>query len=231
MATWFAAVRIIDDLTESISALHIQAATGLLAIAVLIVVMNWFFHKVYWTAWISMHNRRKETLLQREPKGHDGVMTARLLWGLGLLGFTSLYREGFEIVLFLQSYRLKLGSSAVFRGASVGILLASSVALLTFVAHQRLPYRRMLVLTGVMLACVLLVMTGEEVQEMQLAHWLRTTEIPMLATTMPDWIGMWFAIFPNVEGLTGQIVAATLVFGSYFVSERRVRTRYTSGLH
>ena len=35
---------------------------------------------------------------------------AVLVWGMGLLGFTSFYREGFEVVLFLQSYRLKSGA-------------------------------------------------------------------------------------------------------------------------
>ena len=26
---------------------------------VLLVVMNWFFHKVYWTGWISNHHKRR----------------------------------------------------------------------------------------------------------------------------------------------------------------------------
>ncbi len=63
VATWFVAVRIIDDLEDSVSALALQAATGLLAVVVLLVVMNWFFHKVYWTGWISMHTERKRRLL------------------------------------------------------------------------------------------------------------------------------------------------------------------------
>ena len=33
----------------------------------------------------------------------------RVVVGLALLGFTSLYREGVEIVLFLQTYRLQVG--------------------------------------------------------------------------------------------------------------------------
>ena len=33
------------------------ARPGLLAVAVLLVVMNWFFHKIYWTGWIAAHNR------------------------------------------------------------------------------------------------------------------------------------------------------------------------------
>jgi len=41
----------------------LQVGTGLLAIVVLLVVMNWFFHKMYWTGWISLHNRKKQRLV------------------------------------------------------------------------------------------------------------------------------------------------------------------------
>src|ERR1035438_5103488 len=46
IATWFIAVGIVNDLTANVSALNLQAATGLLAVVVLLVVMNWFFHKL-----------------------------------------------------------------------------------------------------------------------------------------------------------------------------------------
>ena len=62
------------------------------------------------------------------------------------------------------------------------------MGVLTFVAHRRLPYRRMLVFTGVMLGLVLLVMVGEQAQEMQLAHWLPTTPVGALQRIIPGWI-------------------------------------------
>jgi len=34
-----------------------RSPSGLLAVAVLLVVMIWFFHEIYWTGWISAHNR------------------------------------------------------------------------------------------------------------------------------------------------------------------------------
>jgi high-affinity iron transporter len=214
--TWFIAVGILSDLNGSVSALNLQAATGLLAIIVLLIVMNWFFHKIYWGGWISMHNRRKRDLLN-EPKSSRG----RLLWGLGLLGFSSLYREGFEVVLFLQSYRLKLGGTAVLLGALVGLFFTAIVALLNFVAHRRLPYRKMLVLTGLMLGVVLLVMVGEQAQEMQLAGWIPTTPLPALAKVIPDWLGLWFSLFPTMETLGAQFFATVLVIGSYFLAGRK----------
>ncbi|HUI07058.1 MAG TPA: FTR1 family protein [Verrucomicrobiae bacterium] len=219
VATWIVAVRVVSSLLENVSALHLQAATGLLAIIVLLVVMNWFFHKVYWGGWISMHTRRKTELLRDAGKAQ--ISQARLRWGLCLLGFASLYREGFEVVLFLQSYQLRLGARTVLEGALLGLFFSGIVAVLTFVTHHRLPYRKMLVLTGVMLGLVLLVMVGEQGQEMQLAHWLPTTPIPALTKLIPAWMGMWFAVFPTVETLLGQALAAALVVGCYFAPRFR----------
>lgn len=216
LATWFAVVGIVNDLTQSLNALYVQAATGLLAIVVLLVVMNWFFHKIYWTGWISMHNRRKQELI-RDAAG--GVSTRKkVLWGMLLLGFTSLYREGVEVVLFLQSYRLKLGGEPVLYGVLAGLFFTGIVAVLTFLAHRKLPYRKMLVLTGVMLGAVLLVMVGEQAQEMQLAHWLPVTPIPWLR--IPAWMGLWFSVFPTVETLAAQGLAAVAVLGSYFIARK-----------
>ncbi len=211
VATWFVVVAIISSINAP--ALDVQAATGLLAIVVLLVIMNWFFHKVYWTGWIGLHHKGRRRAL-------EGAGAAFL--GLALLGFSAVYREGFEIVLFLQSLRLEVGAFPVLEGAAVGLLLTSIVAVLTFVAHRRIPYKKMLIATGVLLGLVLVVMVGEEVQEMQLAGWLSTTEVGL---PLPGWAGVWFAAFPNLEGLVAQAVAALLVIGSYLVVERKKRPR------
>jgi high-affinity iron transporter len=220
LITWVIAVGIVSNLAENIPALDLQAATGLLAVVVLLVVMNWFFHKVYWSGWIGLHNRKKKDLLNKADD--SGISERRLLWGLGLLGFASLYREGFEVVLFLQSYYLKMGGAIVLGGALLGILLSGLVAVLTFVAHSRLPYRKLLISTGVMLGFVLLIMVGEQAQEMQLANWIPTTKIGALESVIPDWMGVWFSIFPTVETLVAQLLAAILVIGSYYAARRRV---------
>jgi hypothetical protein len=40
-----------------------------------------------------------------------------------------------------------------------------------------------------------------------------------VALSIPGWVGLWFAIFPTVEGLVAQALAAALVVGSYFGAE------------
>jgi high-affinity iron transporter len=210
IATWFIVVAIISSINAP--ALDVQAGTGLLAIVVLLVIMNWFFHKIYWTGWITHHNRRKKSLMESPNRAGTAVFR-----GLVLVGFTCVYREGFEVVLFLQSMRLKAGSQVVLDGVLIGLGLTLIVAALTFVAHYRLPYRKMLVLTGAMLGAVLLVMVGEQVQEMQIAGWISTTAIDI---HMPDWLNLWFGVYPTIESLSSQAAAAVFVIGSYFLARR-----------
>ncbi len=224
VGTWFLAIWLIGVVGGQ--ELDVQAATGIPAIVVLLVVMNWFFHRMYWTGWIAHHHKRRRLLL-----GSAGVESAnvrRLMLGFALLGFTSVYREGFEVVLFLQTLRVHFGSSVVLEGVTLGLLATGAVGVLTFGLHQRLPYRRLLVITGAMLCVVLLVMVGEEVNEMQLAGWIGTTAI---GVHLPGWMGTWFSIFPNVETIAAQAVAIAVVLGSYFVAEHlRVRRPRARGL-
>ena len=92
--------------------------------------------------------------------------------------------------------------------------------MLTFVLQQRLPYRKMLITTGILLGVVLLVMVGEQAQEMQLAHWIPTTPIQSLLNFIPPWLNLWFAVFPTYETITAQLLAAILVVGSYYAARR-----------
>ncbi len=211
VGTWFAVIWFIGQFHGG--EFDVQAATGIPALIVLMIVMNWFFHKIYWTGWISHHHKRRRGLLSSDPDTNK----RRLLLGLALLGFTSVYREGFEIVIFLQNLRELYGSSVVLEGVTIGLLFTAAAGVLTFGLHQRLPYKRLLIITGVMLLFVLLVSVGEEVNEMQLAGWIGTTEIQGLS--IPGWMGTWFSLFNNWETFIGQFIALAFVIGSYVAAQ------------
>ena len=213
VATWFGAVWVLG--LFGTDGLTLQAATGLPAIIVLLIVMNWFFHRVYWTGWISHHHKRRRGLLAGDGGDGDTAMR-RVLLGFALLGFTSIYREGFETVLFLQNLRITFGANVVLEGVVLGSLFTVAVGVLTFALHTRLPYKKLLIITGGMLLVVLFVMVGEEVNEMQLAGWIGTTPIGI---SFPGWAGQWFSLFPNVETIVAQFGAVLIVAGSYLAAQ------------
>ena len=217
IVTWFVVVGLISVVPAP--EYDIQAGTGLLAVVVLLIIMNWFFHKLYWTGWITHHNRRKRDVMETAGVGKS------LYQGLLLVGFTSVYREGFEVVLFLQGLKNQAGAHGtqiVMIGAGIGLLLTAIVAVLTFVAHAKLPYRKMLIATGIMLGFVLFVMVGETMQEMAQAKWFTPTQIG----TWPDWLGTWFAVFPWVQSLAAQVIAVVYVVGTYAFARMLVKRRH-----
>ena len=165
---------------------------------------------------ISLHNRKKQELASYAKHGEKA---RRLMSRMGLLGFSSFYREGFEVVLFLQSFRLRVGGEPVLGGVLLGLLTTTAVAVLTFLIHHHLPYRRMLVVTGVMLAVVLLVMVGEEAQEMQLAGWLPTTPLAGIGDMVPSLAGLGSHFFSRRDSAFA-ISAGALPLGSYLTARR-----------
>jgi high-affinity iron transporter len=215
VVTWF----LVQALLSAASGLgpRLEAITGFVAIVVLLIVLNWFVHKVYWSDWIGRHHRQRRRVLARVGLG------ATL--GLVLLGFTSVYREGFEVVLFLQTLQLQAGSSTVLEGVALGLGGTAVVGALTFWLHRKLPYKRMLVLTGFLLGMVLVVMIGGTARTFQDLGWLPHHSLPF---SVPQWLGAWFEIYPTYETIGIQVVAALFVVGSYVLAKhvkvtRRVR--------
>src|SRR3954453_21691813 len=207
VVTWF----VVQALLDAASPLgpRLEAITGFIAIAVLLVVLNWFVHKVYWTGWIAKHHRQRRKVL-----GRVGISATV---GLVALGFTSVYREGFEVVLFLQNLKLKSGSGVVLEGVAFGLAATALVGVLTFVVQRKLPYRKMLIATGVLIGVVLVVMIGGTALSFQDLGWLPEHPTPF---TVPVWMGSWFEMYSTWETLGAQVLAAVFVIGSYYAARR-----------
>ncbi len=194
----------------------LEAIVSLIAIGVLLLITNWFFHRIYWTDWLARFHSRKRRLLNGE---------AGLLLGLMTLGFTSVYREGFETVLFLQALVLEGGLTVVLSGVAMGLVATALIGVIPFTVQARLPYKKMLIVTGLMIGGVLLVMVGHTVHVMQVVGWLSIHLVPSL--TLPYWTGIWFGLYPTWEGIGLQAVAAIFVIGSYYLAEWQKKQRHS----
>jgi high-affinity iron transporter len=208
--TWALAQTLIESLGQSGE--RLEAVTGLIAIAVLLLVTNWFFHRVYWSEWIGRFHRRRKAL---ERIDRTGFLSAQAV-GFVLLGLTSVYREGFETVLFLQSLQVSAGTATVVEGAALGLALTFAVGAVTFVLQRKLPYKRMLIVTGVLIGFVLVVMVGQTARTMQGVGWVPITPI---GAEPAYWLGVWFGVYPTWETLGAQVLAGVFVIGSYFVAQ------------
>ena len=186
----------------------LEAVVSLIAIGVLLLVMNWFFHKVYWTKWIAGHHAKRRAIIG----GAAGQMA-----GLVVLGFTSVFREGSETVLFLQALVLDAGTAVVIEGVVLGLAGVAVVGILVFAMQKKLPHKKMLIVTGVMIALVLVVMVGNTVHVLQVVGWAPIN--PVSGVQFPYWAGVWVGVYATWESLVAQAIALVFVIGSYYLAE------------
>jgi high-affinity iron transporter len=211
VATWGIAQTVLGSLSRYGEKL--EAIVSLIAIGVLLLILNWFYHRVYWSEHLAgLHGRKKKIL------GIGVGVAAAQLIGLAMLGFSSVYREGFETVLFLQAIVLEAGAGMVLVGVAIGLAATLGVGFLTIRLQRKLPHKRMLIATGLLILWVLVVMVGTTVQTLQVVGWVPVT--PVQGLQLPYWAGLWLGVFPTWEGLLAQGAAIVFVLGSYLLAEQ-----------
>lgn len=205
IATWFLARGILMSLAQYGE--RVEAVVSLIAVILLLLITNWFYHKSYWTDWLKGFQTKKWSIA--------GTNVGQWI-GMAMLGFDSIYREGFETVLFLQALVLDAGPESVLGGVALGSAGVILVGVALFKIQVKLPYKKMLIVTGVMIVSVLATMVGSTVHAFQVVGWLFIH--PIRGLDLPYWTGLWFGLFPTWEGICLQIGSVIFVLGSYFLA-------------
>jgi len=198
--------------------LQLQALLDLAALAVLLVMLAWFFQKFCWTRYAAREQARHRRILERAPRS-SRILGSSL--GLVAVGFTVIYREGLETVLYLQALRAQAGGAAVVEGVLLGGALAATIAMLMLRLRRRLPYRQVIVTTAALIGLLTVVMTGQATRSLQAAGWLA---IAPLHVEVPVWAGQWLGLYPSLQTLLAQLGCAIAIVLTAVLSER-LRTR------
>ena len=120
--------------------------SGIVAIAVLLLVMNWFFHRVYWTEWISGHRKRGLKLAGAAAAGAARRHASR---GSTCSASRACCARASRPCCSSRRCSSAPGPASSSPASRFGLLAVAAVGALTFKLEQRLPYKRMLVVTGV----------------------------------------------------------------------------------
>jgi high-affinity iron transporter len=110
---------------------------------------------------------------------------------------------------------------------ALGFTAVYREGVLTFWLHHKLPYLKMLILTGALVAVVFMVMIGGTALSFMDLGWIPSHPTPF---TVPAWMGTWFEVYLYWETISAQILAGLLVVGSYVLAEHvKVRRRARRG--
>jgi high-affinity iron transporter len=185
----------------------VEGATALLAAGVLL----WAGHFVL----ARLDAKRRVDALK---KRFSAVSPAQRRWVLASLGFIAVFREAFEVVLFLRTVELEYpaGRSAMAGGAAAGGALLVGFVLLMQKLGKRVKPGPLLTASGTLLCALAVILAGKGVRALQEADVLgqRRLGLPRV-----DWLGL----FPTVQGVVAQLVVLGAFVAIAVVAVRRSR--------
>lgn len=119
--------------------------------------------------WMLFWMRRQARMVKGELQAAvDRVLTAGSAWGLAVLAFTAIIREGIETSLFLfgQVTAAAANRGSVLLGALIGLGIAAALGYLMYVGARRINYGTFFRLTGMALIFVAAGLLSRAVHEL-----------------------------------------------------------------
>ncbi len=131
----------------------------------------------FMTYWMQAHSRTMSAELRRRS---DAALNGRTRWGLGVLSFQAVGREGLETTVFTLAIIFASSNQAgtpvhgsgVLLGAVLGLAVAVAIAFAIFKMGRRLNLGKFFRIVGVILMLFAAGLLADAVQNMQQLGWL-----------------------------------------------------------
>jgi high-affinity iron transporter len=146
-----------------------ETCTYLLAAAVL----------TYMTFWMRNHARSLSKELRSRA---DAAIDGRARWGLGLLAFQAVGREGLETVVFTLAIVFSTSTAGALTGAVIGLAGSLVIAFVIYRLGHQLKLSRFFTVIGVLLMIFAAGLVADAVQNMQELGWLPVLSSPLWHT-------------------------------------------------
>jgi high-affinity iron transporter len=205
--SWFIAAYIIE--ISGASRELIEAIAGISAVAVLFWVSFWVLNKIETKKWIEFV----------KAKVWRATITGSVMVFV-MLSFFTVYREGFETVLFYQAILsfAKYMEWYVIAGMVLGLAVIIGIALGVRKLGKKLPLRVLFGLTMAIGAYMSIAFIGNAIREFQEVGYISTTHligtIPRLDINLATMTG----IHPTFETVVAQVVLLSVyVIGSLYI--------------
>jgi high-affinity iron transporter len=205
--TWVLATVVID--IAPVNRELLEAITALLAVVVLIAVSFWLVQRLE-------HKRRMEFMRARTASAIAAGSTAAFIG----LGFTAVYREGFETVLFYQALSLFAEGLGLWvaLGAATAVVALGGVGYAILGLGKKLPLKPMLITGASVLLLLSVAFAGNAVRSLQSADVLTATPVHAGWARLPVFVAELTGIHPTRQGLIAQaVLLAIFVLGAAWV--------------
>ena len=195
VATWILATVVID--IAPVNRELLEAITALTAVGVLALVSFWLISRLEHRHWMEFMRARVAA----------AIATGSAVAFAGL-GFTAVYREGFETVLFYQALAFFAQGLEVWvvLGGVVAVIALAAIGYAILKLGRRLPLKPMLITSASVLLLLSVAFVGNAVRSLQEAGKIAITPVSSSLARPPIFVAELTGIHPTQQGLIVQLV-------------------------
>lgn len=196
----------------------VQAIPALVAVVVLVAFSYWLLSRLDQRRWLEFMSARVFT-----------AVAAGSSVALFTLGFTAVYRQGFESVAFFQallSYTRGLEPWLAL-GAALALVGVGVLTWLVFRLGRRVPLNAFLGISVVLVMAISIVFIGNAVRGLQEAYVIDITNLTGSLPRLPIYLAQATGYHPTAETILAQVglFLTYLVVGGWVVLSARRRLR------
>jgi high-affinity iron transporter len=208
IAAWFA-----SGVLLAMSGLSRELMEGAISILAVIVLL-------YVGFWLHRYSEMKKWHAYLQEKLKHGLSTGSYV-GLTVVSFLAVFREAFEVVLFLRAIWIDLdpsGQTVASSGVLAAVVILISLSILAVKESKKIPLGLLFQVCSWTMIVLAIILAGKGVHSLQEAGLLQVS--PLNIGARFDLIGL----FPTTQTLLAQAVVI-LIFVAVFVMERRGAVR------
>jgi high-affinity iron transporter len=133
----------------------------------------------YMTFWMRDHARSISSELRSKA---EAALDGKARWGLGLLAFQAVGREGLETVVFTLAIIFSTSVASALTGAVIGLAGSLVVAFIIYRLGHKLNLSKFFTVIGCLLMVFAAGLLADTVENLQELGWVRVLDVPMWHT-------------------------------------------------
>lgn len=130
----------------------------------------------YMTFWMRRHARSLSSELRSRAQA---ALDGKARWGLGLLAFQAVGREGLETVVFTLAILFSTSPAGAISGAAIGLAGALVIACVIYRLGHKLNLGKFFTVIGVLLMVFAAGLLADAVENLQELGWLPVLDLPL----------------------------------------------------
>lgn len=184
-----------------------EGVISLIAVVILLYAGFWLHNNSYARQWKKFIEEKVGRYLNGER-----------MFGLAAFSFMVVFREAFEVILFLRAVSLEATEK---NQSAIGLGVLAAVAVIAIIAYvfmkysKMIPVRQLFRYSSWFIVLLAIILVGKGVHSIQESGWIAVTG---LSSFFPiDWLG----IYPTMETLMAQLALVVIVIITYYISNQR----------